>query len=191
MFGEGVLMTLQQIIVGTVVYAVALAAIVYFTRPTWRRFAGAFAGGAAATGLGLWVIIPVGEAQHLWHVLLDPSPVFMALLFFGSAVSTAPILFVTWRIARRFGWRGLAVTFAGLAVIGPPREFAVEAKFPEWIVYTPGIATILAISAVYVGGLGAGHGVMRLVAGPARADRLARWPWEAAERGAAPDHTGR
>ena len=25
-----------------------------------------------------------------------------------------------------------------------------------------------------------GHGVMRLVAGPAREDRLARWPWKAA-----------
>jgi hypothetical protein len=45
-------LTFQQITVGTVVYAVALAAIVYFTRPTWRRFAGAFAGGAAGAGLG-------------------------------------------------------------------------------------------------------------------------------------------
>ena len=26
-----------------------------------------------------------------------------------------------------------------------------------------------------------GHGVMRLVAGRAREDRLARWPWEAAQ----------
>jgi hypothetical protein len=184
-------MTTQQLLVATVVYAVALAAIVYFTRPTWRRFAGAFAGGTAAAGLGFWVIIPVGEARRLWHVPLDPSPVFMALLFFGTAVSTAPILLVTWRIARRFGWRGLAATFAVLAVIGPPREFAVAAKFPEWVTLTPGIATILAISALYGGGLGVVHGVMRLVAGPARGDRLARWPWEAAETGAAPARGGR
>jgi hypothetical protein len=180
-------MTTPQVIVGTVVYVVALAAIVYFTRPTWRRLAGAFVGGAAATGLGLWVIIPVGEALHLWHVPLDPSPVFMALLFIGSAVSTAPILLVTWRIARRFGWHGLAVTFVGLAVIGPPREFAVEATYPEWITYAPGIATVLAISAAYVGGLAVGHGVMRLVSGPARGSRLARWPWEATEPTTAPE----
>ena len=154
-------------------------------RPSWRRFAGACAAGAAAAGLGLWVVVPLGEAQRLWHVPLDPSPVFMALLFFGTAVSTVPILLVTWRIARRFGWRGLAVTFAFFAVIGPPREFAVEAKFPEWITYTPGIATVLAISALYAGGIGAAHGVMRLVAGPARGDRLARWPWEVAEPAAA------
>jgi hypothetical protein len=177
-------MTLQQIIVGTVVYAVALAAIVYFTRPTWRRFAGAFAGGAAAAGLGLWAIVPAGEALGLWRVPLDPSPAFMALLFFGTAVSTVPVLLVTWRIARRFGWRGLAVTCAALAVIGPPREFAVQARFPEWVTYTPGVATVLAISALYGGGVAAVHGVMRLVAGPARADRLARWPWEAAAGGA-------
>ncbi|HZW32474.1 MAG TPA: hypothetical protein VFF52_17300 [Isosphaeraceae bacterium] len=183
-------MTIQQLLVATVVYAVALAAIVYFTRPTWRRFAGAFAGGAAGAGLGFWVIIPVGEARRLWHVPLDPSPVFMALLLFGTAVSTAPILLVTWRIARRFGWRGLAVTFAVLAVIGPPREFAVAAKFPEWVTLTPGSATILAISALYGGGLAAVHGVMRLVAGPARGDGLARWPWEAAEPGATPDRGG-
>ena len=134
-------MTLQQIIVGTVVYAVALAAIVYFTRPTWRRLAGAFVGGAAATGLGLWVIIPVGEAQRLCHVPLDPSPVLMALLFFGTSVSTAPILLVTWRIARRFGWRGLAVNRVGganrisqLATRIPPttRSATWTRSSPDW-----------------------------------------------------------
>src|SRR5262245_13806784 len=158
-------MTTQQIIVGTVLYTVALAAIVYFTRPTGRRFAGALAGGAFDAGLALWAIIPLGESQGWWHVPLEPSPAYMGLLFLGTAVSTAPIFLVTWRIARRFGWRGLAVTFAGLAVIGPPRELAVEATYPEWITYAPGIATVLGISAAYVGGLAAGHGVMRLVSG--------------------------
>jgi exosortase/archaeosortase len=42
--------------------------------------------------------------------------------------------------------------------------------------------TVLAISASYVILVLVGHGVMRLVAGPARADRLAQRPWEAAER---------
>jgi hypothetical protein len=79
------------------------------------------------------------------------------------------------------------VTLAVAAVGGPPREFAVGAKFPAWITYAPGIATVLALSAAYVGGFAAGHGVMRLVAGPAKGSRLARWPWEAARSGAAPD----
>jgi hypothetical protein len=180
-------MTTQQLIVGTVVYAVALAAVVYFTRPTGRRFAGALAGAAVVVGLGLRALIPLGEARGWWRVPLDPSPSYMMLLFLGSTVSTVPIFLVTWRIARRFGWRGLAVTLAVAAVGGPPREFAVEAKFPEWITYTPGIATVLALSAAYVGLFAVGHGVMRLVAGTAKGSRLARWPWEAPQSGAAPD----
>jgi hypothetical protein len=184
-------MTLQQIIVGTVLYSVALAAIVYFTRPTWRRFAGAFAAGVGCAGLGLWAIIPVGEAQEWWHVPLDPSPVYMAPLFLGTAVSTVPIFLVTWRIARRFGGRGLAITFAVAAVLGPLREFAVEAKFPEWITYNKNVSTVLALAALYAGGFAAGHGVMRLVAGPARKDRLARWPYDAAEPSAAANQAHR
>jgi hypothetical protein len=42
------------------------------------------------------------------------------------------------------------------------------------MVFSPGIAPILADSAADVGIVLAGHVVMRLVAGPARADRLAR-----------------
>jgi hypothetical protein len=50
--------------------------------------------------------------------------------------------------------------------------------FPEWGTYAPGIASVLAISGTYVLLGIVGHGLMRLVAGPAAADRLARRPWE-------------
>jgi hypothetical protein len=53
-------------------------------------------------------------------------------------------------------------------------------QFPEWGHYAPGIAPVLAISAAYILLIVVGHGVMRLVAGPAREDRLARRPWEVA-----------
>jgi hypothetical protein len=124
-------MTTQQLIVGTVVYSAALAVVVFFTRPTGLRLAGALAGAAAVAGAGLWVLLPLGEARGWWRVPLEPSPWYMALLYLGTTVSTVPIFLVTWRIARRFGWWGLAVTFAVAAVCGPPREFAVEARFPE------------------------------------------------------------
>jgi hypothetical protein len=29
----------------------------------------------------------------------------MTLLYLGTTVSTVPVFLVTWRIARRFGWR--------------------------------------------------------------------------------------
>jgi hypothetical protein len=73
------------------------------------------------------------------------------------------------------------------AVIGPPRDYGYMARFPEWGAYGPGIAPVLAVSATYVLLGIVGHGVMRLVAGPARADRLARRPWDAAEPSAAAD----
>jgi hypothetical protein len=121
-------------------------------------------------------MIPLGEARGWWRVPLDPSPSYMTLLYLATAVPTVPIFLVIWRIARLFDWRGLAVTLAVAAVLDPPPEFAVEAKFPEWITYAPGIATVLALSTAYVGGFATGHGVMRLVAGPAKGSRLARWP---------------
>jgi hypothetical protein len=66
------------------------------------------------------------------------------------------------------------------AIIGPPRDYWYMARFPEWGAYAPGVAPVLAISATYVLLLVVGHAVMRLVAGPARDDQLARRPWEAA-----------
>ncbi len=45
-------MRTQQLIVGTLVYSVALATVVFFTRPTGRRFAGAGAAVVAGWGSG-------------------------------------------------------------------------------------------------------------------------------------------
>ena len=78
------------------------------------------------------------------------------------------------------GWlAGLAVVAVVMAFVGPARDFWYMKRFPEWGAYAPGIAPVLAISATYVLLGVIGHGVMRLVAGPAREDKLARRPWEA------------
>ena len=66
-----------------------------------------------------------------------------------------------------------------MAIIGPPRDFWYMKRFPEWGSYGPGVAPILAISAAYILLVLVGHGMMRLVAGPAGEDPLARRPWEA------------
>src|SRR5262249_61276539 len=92
-----------------------------------------------------------------------------------------------WRSPRGFGSRGVAVFGAVAAVIGPPRDYWYMQRFPEWGAYGPGVTPFLAISATYVLFLLAGHGAMRLVAGPARGSPLARRPWEAAEPAAAAD----
>jgi hypothetical protein len=164
-------MTTNQIIIVTCAYTVALVAVVYFTRATLRRVVGALAGGAAAGFMGMGAIV-LGNTLGLWRVPIFWTPYFLTLFYVGLSISVTPIYLVTWRVARRFGWRGLAVCLVTVAIIGPPRDYLYAAKYPEWMVFAPGIAPILADAAAYVGIVVIGHAVMRLFAGPSREDRL-------------------
>jgi hypothetical protein len=166
-------MTPLQLIVVTCAYLVELVAVIYFTRATLRRILGAFVGGAAVGCFGMGAIV-LGNALGLWRVPLFWTPYFVALFYLGFAISVTPIYLVTWRLARRFGWRGLAVFIGAVAIIGPPRDYLFAATFPKWMVFAPGVAPILADAATYVGIVAIGHAVMRLIAGAAREDRLAR-----------------
>jgi uncharacterized membrane protein YqjE len=171
-------MTTQQIYLFSGLYLALTVAVAFFTRASARRIAGALAGGAASGAVALG-IIALGERVGWWHMVIAWEPHYLTLMLIGFAVC-AFIFLITWRIARRFGWRGLAVVLVVLAIIGPPRDYWYMRRFPEWGRYGPGIAPVLAISAAYVILVLVGHGVMRLVAGPARQDRLARRPWEPA-----------
>ena len=182
-------MTTQQLHLFNGLYMVVLVVVAVVTRATARRIAGALAGGTVFGVVALG-IIALGEGVGWWHMAITWEPYFLTVLWINSALC-AFIYLITWRIARRFGWRGLAVVVIVAAVIGPPRDYWYMARFPEWGAYGPGIAPVLAISATYALMVVLGHGVMRLVAGPARGDRLARRPWEAAEPGAAPDRGGK
>ena len=164
-------MTTQQLIVVIFVYSIALVAAVYFTRPAWRRAAGAVAGGAAA-GWVLLGAIALGNEQGWWRVPIPATPGALALFYLAGAISCSPIYLITWRVALRFGWRGLAVCLIFAAIIGPPRHYLVAAMYPEWMVFAPGVAPIIADAATYIGIVAIGHGVMRLGAGPSHEDRL-------------------
>ncbi len=172
-------MTPRQLYLFDSFYLVIFLIVTFFTRATARRIAGALAGGTAFGVVALG-IIALGEQVGWWHMALTWEPCFVALMLVGFAMC-AFIYLITWRIARLFGWRGLAVATVIAAVIGPPRDRWYMARFPEWGYYGPGIAPVLAVAATYAIMVVLGHGVMRLVAGPARADRLARYPWETAE----------
>lgn len=166
-------MTTLQIIVMTCAYAVALVAAIYLTRAPSRRVMGALAGGAAAGGLGLGAIV-LGEALGVWGVSLPSTPGVLVLFYLGLAISCSPIYLITWRVARRFGRRGLAVCLIVVGVIGPLRDYLFAAVYPEWMVFAPGVAPIVADAATYVGIVALGHAVMWFVSGPARESRLAR-----------------
>jgi len=151
----------------TSAYLVELVAVVYFTRATSRRILGAFVGGVAVGCFGM-AAIALGNALELWRVPITRTPYFVALFYLALAISVTPIYLVTWRLARRFGWRGLAVFIGIVAIIGPPRDYLFASTFPGWMVFAPGVAPILADAVTYVGIVALGHAVMRLVAGPSR-----------------------
>ena len=101
------------------------------------------------------------------------------LIQLGISVALGAFVFLlTWRLARRFGGRGLAIALLLAALLGPFRDSAYMARFPEWGYYAPGITPMLAISAAYVIIGVVGHGLMRVIAGPATADPLTRRLWK-------------
>jgi len=166
-------MTTKEILLMTFLYLAAAVAVTYFTRATVRRVIGASIGGAVVALIALR-IIALCEALGWWRIPFASTPYFVPMMFLGLAISCTPIYLVTWRVARRFGWRGLAVCVGIVAIIGPPRDYLYAQTFPKWMVFAPGVAPILADCAAYIIIVVVGHAVMRLVAGPARADRLAR-----------------
>ena len=164
-------MTTNQIIIVTCAYMIVLVAVIYFTRATLWRVVAALAGGAVVGFMGMGAIV-LGNTLGLWRVPIFWTPYFLALFYLSLSISVTPIYLVTWRVVRRFGWRGLAVCLVVVAIIGPPRDYLYAAKYPAWMVFAPGVAPILADAATYVGIVAVGHAVMRLVAGPSGADRL-------------------
>lgn len=166
-------MTIQDMFLMIGLYVVASVVIIYLARATSRRVVGAIAGGAVV-GLMALGSITICEALGWWKIPSSSTPYFAVILYVGLAITCSPIYIITWRVARRFGWRGLAVAVAIVAVVGPPRDYLYAAAFPRWMVFSPGLAPILADAATYIGIVVLGHAVMRVVAGPSREDRLAR-----------------
>jgi hypothetical protein len=128
---------------------------------------GALAGGLSAAVVGL-VATTVAELNDSWRVPVVQAASDRAVILVGLAISMTPVYLVTWRVARRFGIRGLTVCLGLAAIVGPPRDYAFAAQFPNWIVFSPGMTPVLAVAVTYALWIALGHGVMRLVAGPAR-----------------------
>jgi hypothetical protein len=166
-------MTARMIVGFTIGYGVALIVALYFTRATTRRAIGALVAGAVGALVFLGALV-LGVKVGWWRVGVPSTPGLRALFSAATAISLAPIYPVTWRVARRFGWRGLAACIIAAGIIGPPRDYMIAALHPEWIVFAPGFVPVLAVSVIYAAFVAVGHACMRLVAGPARADPLAR-----------------
>jgi hypothetical protein len=166
-------MTLHQLILIICSYLIVLMAVIYFTKPTLRRLGGALIGGAVGGGLFL-TLFNLGRVYGFWRASLPLKQGLLILFYIGTAISLTPFYLVTWRVSRRFGYRGLTVFLGVVALIAPPRDYLIASKHPEWIVFSPGVAPIFADSATYVGIILLGHAVMRFVAGSSREDRLVK-----------------
>jgi hypothetical protein len=166
-------MTLLQIAVMSAAYAALFAAAIYFTHAPWRRVVGALVGGAVASCFGMAAIVS-GEMIGVWWVSLPSTAGVQALFVAGLAVSLSPIYLVTWRIVRRFGWRGLALCLLVVGIVGPPRDYFYASVYPEWMIFAKGIGPIIADAATYIGLVALGHVVMWIVSGDARGGQLAR-----------------
>jgi hypothetical protein len=168
--------TIQQLYVFNVLYLILLVIVIILTRASLRRIAGAMAGTLAAGAAGI-AVIAICERVGWWHFTMHWEPSYLIQL--GISVALGAFVFLlTWRLARRFGGRGLAIALLLAALLGPFRDSAYMAMFPEWGYYAPGIAPMLAISAAYVIIGVVGHGLMRVIAGPATADPLTRPFWK-------------
>ena len=139
-------------------YLVLSVVVAILTRATPRRIAGALAGGAAS-GVVMLCLVALWERLGWWRAMIIWEPYFLALALICMTMC-AFIFLITWRIARRFGGRGLAVVAVVAAVIGPIRDKNFAEQYPEWGSFAPGVAPVLTISACYVLFGVVGHGVM-------------------------------
>jgi len=170
--------TIQQLYIFNLLYLILLIVVVILTRAGLRRIAGAIVGAFAAGAAGI-AVVAVCERVGWWHFTMHWEPAYLIQLGISIALG-AFVFLLTWRLARRFGGRGLAIALFLAAVLGPFRDSAYMARFPEWGYYAPGLAPMLAISAAYVILGVVGHGTMRVFAGPSTADRLTRPLWRRA-----------
>ena len=141
-------MTTQQLYLFSWLALVLTTVVAVVTRATFRRIAAALAGAAACGPVALGVVT-LCERAGWWHMAMPDDPYILMLLWVSFALCGYAFL-ITWRIARRFGRRGLAVAVCVVVILGPLRDSWYMARFPEWGYYAPGLGPMLAISAAYV-----------------------------------------
>ena len=152
--------------------------VIYFTKARLWRVSAALLGGLFGGLLNL-VADLVAFRLGLWHYA-STHPAYASPWFYVTAGLGygAVASLIGWRIDRRFGRRGVLIFLACVAAFGLLRDFlltaAANASGIHLLVLAPGPLTVLADALCWVGCVGIALLVMRLVAGPARRDRLAR-----------------
>ena len=171
--------TQQILLLATCVYLVLLVLTTFFTRATRRRFLAAVVGGLAVAVVGVGVEF-LFQTLGFWYYP-SADQLFGPPLIYPPVVALFAVLaLLGWRVTRRFGWRGQAVFLTAVTVVGTFRDYFVAGQALGFIVLAPGVLTVLVDVVCWAGTTALAQAVMRLVAGPADSDPLARRPWRAA-----------
>jgi hypothetical protein len=165
----------QLLLAATCVYIVAMVVTVYFTRATARRLVGALAGGGAVAVVGVGVEL-LCQSLGFWRYPSTDARYGPPLRYPLLVLVFAILALIGWRVSRRFGWRGQAFFLAVVTVVGTLRDYLVAGEALGAIALAPGFVTVLVDAVCWAGLTALAQAVMRLVAGPARGDRLARRP---------------
>lgn|SRR5262245_1045866 len=164
---------LPQFVLYTSVNLALLGVAVYISRATLRRLLGALVGAAAFTLVGS-ELVRVAHSFGWWrYALPDMPPIPLLLLVFDVVLYAALLALISWRVNRRFGWRGQMMFVGIMALHGPLRDY-VGAAATELIVITPGVMPFIGWAIFWMCGIATMQAIMRLVAGHARSDTLAR-----------------
>jgi hypothetical protein len=165
-------LVLPQLALYTYALGVMTIAAVYLTRATSRRVAGAFVGGAAFVLTGA-AAVRIASALGWWQPAAAEVSLSRAIgLVIVDAWCYAAILaLISWRVGRRFGWRGQAAFTVFLSFWGPLRDY-VGASTNHLIAIRPGVLPFLGWAAAWGCAIVMMHAAMRVVAGSATADPL-------------------
>ena len=120
-------------------------------------------------------MVPISMRWRRFAAVAHPTHALLLLYAIG-ALYGAIMALAGWRIARRFAWRGLAVFVVALSIGGPMRE-RLYLSAAHLAVMPPGAVPWIASTVSWACALLLSHSIMRLIAGPARDDRLTRRWW--------------
>ena len=165
----------EALIIGAVVSPLILMVIAYFTRASTRRLVGALAG-ACAYGALNYALDRVAFAAGWWQYPAWASSSLLPLLYIPAGIVGGAVCLIGWRAMQRFGWRGLVVFLIVWSVWGVIHDVGGTAAFANnnFMVFGSGIVPLLADMTVFATCAALAQWAMWLVAGPPRADQLAR-----------------
>lgn len=160
--------------------SITFALVANFTRAVFRRTIGGLVGALAyclaqyawdqAAALAGWWSYPAYQTTTGW-----PMP---PAIYFFSGLVFAGFGLVGWRIARRFGWKGLIIFLISWGLWGFTLDHAGSSLFSSsrLMVLEAGAAAGIADFLVYASCMAAVLLAIRVIGSPFRTDPLARTP---------------